>query len=112
MLIVGWDTAFTHFRLPPLTLQPIVENAVKHAMKPSIPLRISVRTRHLDSCTEIVIENTGLDFDPSGDSKPHTTLENIRQRLEMMCGGSLTIRPREGGGTVVTITIPDSNEQK
>ena len=112
MLIVDWDTAFTHFRLPPLTLQPIVENAVKHAMKPSIPLRISVRTRHLDSCTEIVIENTGLDFDPSDDSKPHTTLENIRQRLEMMCGGSLTIKSREGGGTVVTITIPDSNERK
>ena len=110
MLIVDWDTAFIHFRLPPLTLQPIVENAVKHAMKPSIPLRISIRTRCTDSTAEIIVEDNGSGFDPSDESKPHTTLENIRQRLEMMCGGSMTIRPRESGGTVVTITIPDSNE--
>ncbi len=25
-----------------------------------------------------------------------------------MCGGSLTIAPNDGGGTVVAITIPDS----
>ena len=30
----------------------------------------------------------------------------------MMCSGSMTIKPREGGVTVVTVTIPDSNEQK
>ena len=30
----------------------------------------------------------------------------------MMCGGSMTIKSREGGGTVVTITIPDSTERK
>ena len=113
MLIVDWDTPFTQFCLPPLTLQPIVENAVKHGMDlDADPLRISIRTRNTDSGTHIIVEDNGSGFDPSGDSKPHTTLENIRQRLEMMCGGSLTIRPREGGGTVVTITIPDSNEQK
>ena len=44
--------------------------------------------------------------DPSDESKPHTTLTNIRQRLEMMCGGSMNITSRDGGGTVVTITIP------
>ena len=58
------------------------------------------------------MEDTGPGFDPSDDSKPHTTLENIRQRLEMMCDGSMTIKPREGGGTVVTVTIPDSTERK
>lgn len=34
-------------------------------------------------------------------------LTNIRQRLEMMCKGKLTIMPGEGGGTRVTIRIPD-----
>lgn len=107
MLAVDWDIPFTHFRLPPLTLQPIVENAVKHGMDPdSEPLHISIRTRHTDENTEIIVEDTGPGFDPSDESKPHTTLTNIRQRLEMMCGGSMTILPRDGGGTVVILTIP------
>ena len=109
MLVVDWDTGFTNFRLPPLTLQPIVENAVKHGMDTdSAPLRILIRTKHTDFGTEITVEDTGPGFDPSDESKPHTTLENIRQRLEMMCGGSMSIKPREGGGAVVTIMIPDS----
>ena len=134
MLVVDWNTTFSNFRLPPLTLQPIVENAVKHGIDlDSEPLHISIRTRHkeglqsnpfmqdfqenparpltgnrTDSGTEIIVEDTGPGFDHSDESKPHTTLENIRQRLEMMCGGSMIIRSREGGGTVVTVMIPDS----
>ena len=113
MLLVEYDTTFTQFRLPPLTLQPIAENAVKHGINPySGPLHISIRTQHTDFGAEIIVEDTGPGFDPSDESKPHTALENIRQRLEMMCGGSMTIKPREGGGTVVTVVIPDSTERK
>ena len=109
MLFVEYDTPFTHFRLPPLTLQPLVENAVKHGMDPFAgPLHVSVRTRHTDSGTEVTVEDDGSGFDPDDESKQHTTLANIRQRLEMMCGGSLAILPRDGGGTVVTLSIPDS----
>ena len=112
-LIVSYDTPYTQFRLPPLTLQPIVENAVKHGIDPEgDPLCISVRTRCTDSGTHIIVEDNGSGVDPSDGSKPHTALKNIQERLEMMCSGSMTIKPREGGGTVVTITIPDSNEQK
>ena len=107
MLIVEWDTPYTQFRLPPLTLQPIVENAIKHGMDPdSEPLHISVRTRHTDSGTEIIVEDSGPGFDPSDESKPHTTLKNIQQRLEMMCRGKMTIMPRNEGGTTVIVTIP------
>ena len=74
------------------------------------PLHIVIRTQHTDSGTEIIVEDTGPGFDPSDESKPHTALENIRQRLEMMCGGGMTIKPRESGGTVVTVTIPDNTE--
>ena len=107
MLIVEWDTPYTQFRLPPLTLQPIVENAIKHGMDPdSEPLHISVRTRHTDSGTEIIVDDSGPGFDPSDESKPHTTLKNIQQRLEMMCRGKMTIMPRKEGGTTVIVTIP------
>ena len=112
MLAVEYDIPYTQFRLPPLTLQPIVENAVKHGMDPdSGPLHIRIRTRHTGSCTTIIVEDSGPGFDPSIKIKPHTTLANIRQRLEMMCGGSLAFTAGENGGTVATVTIPDSSGQ-
>ncbi len=106
-LFVEYDIPHTRFSLPPLTLQPIVENAVKHGMDPdSEPLHIFVRTRETDSGSVITVEDTGSGFEPTDDSEPHIALNNIRQRLEMMCRGKLTITPREGGGTVVKVTIP------
>jgi hypothetical protein len=113
MLVVDYDTPFTRFRLPPLTLQPIVENAVKHGMDlDSEPLRISIRTRRTESGTEIIVEDNGCGFDPAETKESGIALKNIRQRLKMMCGGNMTITPNEGGGTVVTVTIPDSAAQE
>ena len=109
-LFVGFDTPHTLFRVPPLTLQPIVENAVKHGMKSSSdPIHISVITRQTDTGSEIIVEDDGPGFDPVDDNEPHIALNNIRQRLEMMCKGKLTITPREGGGTSVKVTIPASD---
>ena len=106
-LFVEYDTPHTRFRVPPLTLQPIVENAVKHGRDAwSGPLHISVRSRDTDAGSEIIVEDDGSGYEPQEDSEPHIALKNIRQRLEMMCGGELTITPREGGGTVVKVTIP------
>ena len=103
-----YDTPFTRFRLPPLTLQPLVENAVKHGMNPYAgPLHVTIRTYRTDSESVIVVTDNGPGFDPAKDSDSHTALTNIRQRLEWMCGGKMTISPRDGGGTMVTVTIPD-----
>ena len=113
LLVVEYDTPFTHFRLPPLTMQPIVENAVKHGMDPdSDPLHISIRTQHTDSGTEIIVQDNGSGFDPSDDSRPQTALDNIRQRLEMMCDGKLDLMSCDGGGTTVTVTIPDRKAER
>ena len=111
MLVVDYDTPHTRFRVPPLTLQPLVENAVKHALDPDgDPLHIFVKTRLTGSGSEIIVENNGVDFDPVVDDKePHIALNNIRNRLEMMCGGTLTVSPRHGGGTVVRVTIPNES---
>jgi len=107
LLDVQYDTQFTNFRLPPLTLQPIAENAVKHGMDPySGPLHALIRTRQTGSGSEITVEDDGQGFDPVEKLRGPTTLANIRQRLKMMCDGSMTINPRDGGGTVVTIRIP------
>ena len=106
-LCVEYDTPHIFFRVPPLTLQPIVENAVKHGRNPDAgQLLISIRTRKTDSGSEIVVEDNGACFKSADDSEPHVALENIRERLQIMCGGKMTITPREGGGTVVRLTIP------
>lgn len=108
-LFVEYDTPHTRFRVPPLTLQPIVENAVKHGMDPdSAPLHICIRTRETDAGYEIIVEDNGPGFAQANtdDSEPHIALANIQHRLEIMCGGKLTVMPREGGGTVVKITLP------
>ena len=106
-LFVGYDTPHTRFRLPPLTVQPIVENAIRHALDPdSEPVRILIQTRKTDRGSQVIVSDNGPGFAPADDDKPHIALANIRQRLELMCGGEMEISPREGGGTVVRLTIP------
>lgn len=106
-LLVEWDTPHTDFRLPPLTLQPIVENAIKHGKDPKMgSLLLRLRTRRCPGGSEIVVEDSGLGFKGVGDSDPHIALKNISERLDMICGGTLKICAREGGGTVVTIFVP------
>ena len=112
-LFVEYDTPHSFFRLPPLTLQPIVENAVKHGRDPGAgPLHISIRTRITASGSEITVSDNGRGYVPADDGEPHIALKNIRQRLAIMCGGNLTITPGDGGGTVVTVTIPSSASPK
>ena len=106
-LFVEFDTPFTVFRLPPLTLQPIVENAVKHGVSPGLdPLYLSVVTEGSNQGVAIIVEDTGPGYAPADDNEPHIALANIRQRLKTMCSGSLEITQRKDGGTKVTIRIP------
>ena len=112
-LNVTFDTPHTDFRLPPLTLQPIVENAVKHGMDPEIErMNIVVHTRAADGGSEIVVENDGAEFLPLADTEEGVGLGSIRTRVERMCGGRLEIAPRDGGGAVVTLFVPDGATAK
>ena len=105
-LFVEYDTPHINFKIPPLTLQPIVENSVKHGLDPdSGPLHILILTRETESDSVIIVEDDGVGFKFDG-NKENFALKNIKKRLEIFCGGHLTIYPREGGGTVVKILIP------
>ena len=112
-LQVVYDTPHTAFRLPALTLQPIVENAVKHNSAASRqseehpPIRITIRTRETDDFHELTVEDNGGGFVPGAadDGAPHTGLQNVRERLELMCGGTLEI-VSTSEGSVVTVRIP------
>ena len=106
-LDVTYDTPETIFSLPPLTLQPIVENAVKHGMDPDLDaLHILIRTRAAEGGHEITVINDGTEFKLTDTDGDGIGLKNVSERLAHMCGGTLRITPRDGGGASVTMWIP------
>ena len=95
------------FQIPPLTLQPVVENSIKHGLDPELdPLHILIRVQDSVNGHAVTVEDNGLGFEKVKSDGPHIALMNIRERLKLLCGGTLLIGPRSGGGTSVTIYIP------
>ena len=109
-LEIEYDIKCDAFSLPVLTVQPIVENAVKHGTsKKRGGGKVVISTREDEKDYVINVSDTGCGFDPSvpkNDGKIHVGIENVRQRLSNMCEGSLTIESKVGIGTLATITIP------
>lgn len=94
------------FKVPPLTVQPIVENAIKHGVTKKAEGG-TVKISTYDNGTHYVIEiiDDGAGFDTEA-VETHVGLENVRSRLAAMCKGDLTVKSTEGIGTRVTIEIP------
>ena len=102
------------FRLPALTVQPIVENAIKHGlMKLQKGGTIRVLSYETDTDYCISVEDDGVGFDTGIllDEKNHIGIRNIRDRLSVMVGGTLDIESTPGVGTKVLITIPKEGEK-
>ena len=102
------------FRLPALTIQPIVENAVKHGlMKLERGGTIRVVTSETDHSYCVSVEDDGVGFDPEPlwEDRAHMGLRNIRERLKAMVNGTLHIESTQGVGTKVLITIPKEGHQ-
>ena len=97
------------FSLPALTIQPIVENAVKHGlMKLQKGGTIRVMSYETDTHYCVSVEDDGVGFDTSilRDEREHVGIRNIRGRLKAMVDGTLEIESTQGVGTKVLITIP------
>ena len=114
-LEIEYDIQCVDFSLPVLTVQPIVENAVKHGTsKKRGGGKVLISTLADKENYIIKVSDTGCGFDPSkpkNDGKRHVGIENVRQRLSNMCGGSLTIESEVGVGTLATIKIPKGSKQ-
>lgn len=109
-LQVEFDLQAVDFLLPALTLQPIVENAVLHGVTMRVEGgKVTVRTREDSTHWRIIVEDTGVGFDPThpkADERSHIGIENVRYRLESMCGGALEIQSTPDVGTTAVISIP------
>lgn len=107
---VIYDIREEAFMLPPLTLQPIVENAVKHGIAPKEQggtIRIS--TGKNDTDYWIRVEDDGVGYcvkERAKEKKTHIGMCNVAGRVGGLCGGSVKVLSSFGEGTKVLIKIP------
>ena len=104
-----YDIQENSFMLPSLTIQPIVENAVKHGMRKDKQLTVTIRTYSDMDNYYVEINDDGRGFDVNAfknDEKSHIGIKNVQQRLKMMCDGELTVNSVPDQGTDAVIKIP------
>jgi sensor histidine kinase YesM len=102
------------FAVPALTVQPSVENAIKHGlMKLQKGGTIRVVSYETEDEYLISVEDDGVGFDTNAllDDRKHVGLRNIRERLKVMVNGTLEIESTVGVGTKVLITIPKEEKR-
>ncbi len=97
------------FHIPALTVQPIVENAIKHGLM-KLPrggtIHVVSYETETDYCISVVDDGVGFDTSALIDERKHVGLRNIRERLKVMVNGKLEIESTVGVGTKVLVTIP------
>jgi two-component system, LytTR family, sensor kinase len=95
--------------VPSFLLQPLVENAVRHGIDESSTMtHIRVTAGADDALLRLRVIDDGRGLPPNATLREGFGLRNTRRRLEQLYGsaGTLTIVPREAGGTEVIITVP------
>ena len=97
------------FNIPALTIQPIVENAIKHGLM-KLPkggtIHVLSYETDTDYCISVVDDGVGFDVNALDDDRKHVGIRNIRERLKVMVNGTLEIESAVGVGTKVLIKIP------
>jgi len=94
---------------PPMMLQSLVENAIKHGLEPKAEGgRLTVSAEIVHGKLAVTVADTGLGFGKAATAGTGIGLSNIRERLALLYGGkaSLNVTETPGGGTSVTITVP------
>ncbi|MBM3787188.1 MAG: sensor histidine kinase [Acidobacteria bacterium] len=94
-------------RMPPMLLQTLVENAVKHGVgRASGRADLSIRASVESQLLRIVVENTGNLAEPRG-AGVRVGLKNTRDRLALLYGDEACLTLEEANGRVVaTVEIP------
>ncbi|MBR5320318.1 MAG: histidine kinase [Clostridia bacterium] len=112
-LNIVYDTPVTNFVIPALSVQPLVENAIKHGVTKKIEGgTVTVITNEDENNYIIKIQDDGVGFDVQNpDLKPseahaHIGVNNVRERLINMINAEFIIESQIDVGTCVTIKIP------
>ena len=113
-LHIRYDLGATSFCMPTLTLQPLVENAVRHGIaKRAEGGTITIATRETDSAYIVTVSDDGVGYSAqtNDDGRTHIGIQNVRMRLAAMCGGTLDITGAPSAGTEASIRIPKGEDE-
>ena len=115
-LNIVYDIEIEDFSISPLSMQPLVENSVRHGItKKEEGGTITISTREKEDCYVLVISDDGAGFNTndslSEGSEPHIGIANVRSRLKSTCGGTLTVESIVDKGTTATISIPKQEDR-
>ena len=106
---IEYDVETTDFVLPALSVQPLVENAIKHGLMRlesggTVVIRSYETPTHF--CVEVKDDGVGFDTSLPIEEKKHVGLRNIRGRLNAMVNGELILESKVNVGTKAVIMIP------
>lgn len=109
-LNIIYEINTTAFTIPPLTLQPIVENAVRHGiMKKKDGGILTIRSEETDGAYMVTVIDDGVGFSVEQRKTAeyaHIGIENVKNRLNALCGGTIEVQSEPQNGTTVTICVP------
>ena len=110
-LHVEFDIETRNFRLPSLSLQVLVENALRHGIaRREEGGCVRITTRERESFYEVSVVDDGAGFDPNADigadGRTHVGIANVRVRLAEGCNATLELNSEPDNGTVATMRIP------
>lgn len=117
-LNVVYDLAEEGFFMPALTLQPIVENAVRYGIsKKKEGGTVTISTYSTEKEVVVTIADDGVGFDVEGvkniqDGRTHIGMDNVRKRLKSQCKGRMKVNSVVGKGTVVQLILPKNGLQE
>ncbi len=103
------DETLHSLPLPPLLLQPLVENAIVHGIEPcEAGGSIALQARVQEQALAITVTNTGRALDPASPTAGHgVALDNLRSRLRALHGERASFSLHSSPvGTDATLTLP------
>ena len=104
-----YDIEVRDFNVPPLSIQPIVENAIKHGILKKIEGgTITFKTYETANAYVVEVSDDGVGFDMNDvnfDINKHFGINNIKHRIKNMCGGDLIITSGIGSGTKAVMSF-------
>jgi hypothetical protein len=100
-----------HMPVPPMLLQPLVENAIKHGLEPKIGSgHLEVRAVQEADLLKLIVADTGLGLEasPAKHSGTQVGLANVRERMQALYGqrASLSLLPNTPSGVIAQLAIP------